>query len=214
MSSIKKRLFFGLEATSPWPLIMPAGRLICENDRHATLAFLGNIDWAELSPHLKAIPSPSFNIGLGAILDKIMFLPHRRPNVVCWHADFFETLPKLTQYQNELSFWFKEAGFSPLEHVDKWLPHVSLARFPVDMPAWKKAFTPQPAIFKAIHLYESVGESQYCTLWSFPLLLPFEEIEHTADIAFIIKGETFFQVYLHALLALAFKFPRLLHFLG
>lgn len=210
MPNSTKRLFFGLEALSPWPVNLPKGRMLQENERHATLAFLGNVEWNSLSERLEAIPLPSFHGGLGAVFDKILFLPHRHPHVVCWHANFFGALSKVEHYQNELSNWLHEQGFLPLWHQEKWLPHVTLARHPFDLQAWKEAFSPLPVIFKTLHLYESLGNLHYRPLWSRPLPLPFEEIEHTADIAFIIKGETLSQIYLHALLALAFKFPELL----
>lgn len=37
-------------------------------------------------------------------------------------------------------------------------------------------------------------------------------IEHTADLAFLIRGYNFSELYLHGMLALAFSFPALLQF--
>lgn len=213
MSGTQKRLFFGLKATSPWPLELPSGRLLHQDERHATLAFLGNTDWEKLSAQLAKIPIPSFDAGLGAIFDKIMFLPRRSPHVVCWHADFYETEVNIENYQKKLAAWLKEGGFLPITEHEKWLPHVTLARAPFDWHAWKTSFLPLPVIFDSIHLYESIGNLRYSTLWSLPLSLPFEEIEHTADMAFIIKGKTLSQIYLHAVVALAFRFPDILMYL-
>ena len=53
---------------------------------------------------------------------------------------------------------------------------------------WLDHFTPLPFFVKAIHLYQSLGNLQYQSLWESPLLSPFEELEHTADIAFLIRG--------------------------
>jgi hypothetical protein len=62
---------------------------------------------------------------------------------------------------------------------------------------------------KGLHLYKSMGNLEYQSLWEMPLLPPFEELEHTADLAFHIRGSTVQQLHTHAQLALAFKFPPL-----
>jgi len=49
-------------------------------------------------------------------------------------------------------------------------------------------------------------------LWSYALKEPFLEIEHAADIAFHIRGESIRQLFHNALTALAFKYPALLKF--
>jgi 2'-5' RNA ligase len=203
-------LFFGIEAVAPWPHSFPKGRLIHEGERHATLAFLGKVDWSKLSPLLSSFPKPEFKVGLAGIFDKTLFLPKRHPHVVSWHIEFFETLVALVNYQKQICNWLIGIGFPPHSHEDGWLPHVTLARQHFDLEAWKAAFTTLPVFFNAIHLYESVGNLRYTSLWSFPLPFPWTEIEHTADIAFIIRGQTLQQIYRHALLALAFKFPQLL----
>lgn len=210
MSLSRKRLFFGLKATSPWPIGLPAGRLLHPDERHATLAFLGDTDWEKLSLQLPELPQPAFDTGLGAIFDKILFLPRRHPHVVCWHANFHESQATIDNYQKKLTTWLKEKAFLPAAEREIWLPHVTLARNPFDWHAWKTSFLPLPVIFDSLHLYESVGQLRYSSLWSVPIPQPFEEIEHTADMAFIVKGKTIAQLYLHALLALAFKYPDIL----
>jgi len=52
----------------------------------------------------------------------------------------------------------------------------------------------------------------YKSLWEIPLLPPFEEFEHTADIAFLLRGNTPEELHRHAELALSFKFPPLIEF--
>ena len=210
MNNHFKPLFFGLEAISPWPAFLPHGRLIQEHERHATLAFLGETDWEMLGPKLDAIPIPPFGAGLAGVFDKSLFLPTRHPHVVSWHVDFSETLNTLEIYQKTLSNWLNTIGFPVSDHDQNWLPHVTLARQPFEFEAWKICFTPQPVVFKAIHLYQSVGNLRYHPLWSLPLVNPWDEIEHTEDIAFLLRGESLQQIYRHAQLALAFKFPELL----
>ncbi len=211
MNNENKALFFGIEAVSPWPTSLPQGRLIHEKERHATLAFLGKSDLKELTMQLNSFPLPPFKAGLAGVFDKCLFLPMKRPHVVCWRVDFAETLNSLEIYQKTLSVWLNSIGFPVLNYEDNlWLPHVTIARQPFEFEPWKKYFTPHPAIFKAIHLYQSIGNLRYSPVWSFQLAKPWIEIEHTADIAFLINGESLQQIYRHALLALAFKFPQLL----
>ena len=45
-------------------------------------------------------------------------------------------------------------------------------------------------------------------------MAPFEEIEHTADIAFIIRGATMRDLWLHAQLAMGFKSPSLVPYIS
>lgn len=208
-----RRLFFGLEAISPWPVSFPKGRIIQEQERHATLAFLGEVDWKKILPMLSEIPKPIFKAGLAGVFNKNLFLPPRHPHVVCWHVDLAESLKGVENYQKQLTKWLESAGFHLSHREPNWLPHVTLARQPFDEEAWKNSFTPLPVVLNALHLYQSMGSSHYRQLWSQSIPLPWEEIEHTADIAFIIRGESLKQIYRHALLALAFKFPSLLEHL-
>ncbi len=92
-------------------------------------------------------------------------------------------------------------------------PHITIARAPFDRNAWEESFSPFPFFIKAIHLYQSLGNLTYESLWSLPLLTPFEEFEHTADIAFLIQGEEMQELHLNAQLALAWKFPPMLPYL-
>lgn len=50
--------------------------------------------------------------------------------------------------------------------------------------------------------------------WTYPFIPAFEEIEHTADIAFQIHGETTAQLFLHGAAALAFHMPEYLNYLA
>ncbi len=117
----------------------------------------------------------------------------------------------LENYRRNLIEWLINKGFIP-EHRENFLSHVTLARHPFDREKWKKTFMPLPVFTQNIHLYESLGGSKYAPLWSFPLLAPFEEIEHIADLAYWIRGTSYEQLFQHAKLALAFFFPPLLSF--
>lgn len=207
----KKRLFFGLEAFAPWPQNLPTGRLLKENQRHLTIAFLGNVDFFKLKNILNSFPIPSFKVGLSGKLDKCLFLPKKTPTVVAWHVDWMEEASALNLYQRALIAWLQYQGFNPDDNKD-FLPHVTICRAPFAKEEWEQTFVPLPVIVQTIHLYESLGNLEYQSIWTFPLHPPFQEIEHTADIAFNIYGENLSQLQKHAFTALTFKFPQLLEF--
>jgi RNA 2',3'-cyclic 3'-phosphodiesterase len=183
-----RRLFYGLEVDAPWPEQFPPGRLVDASSRHMTVEFLGDLPNL---PDLSDAPVPPFPIGPVGQFDRVLFLPKRRANVVAWHI-----------------FGFDDPYFESL------LCHVTLARRPFEMDAWKEAFEPLPCVGVALHLYESVGNLTYKPLWSHPLLPPFEELPHTADIAFRVRGETLQQLHRNAEVALCFKAPGMLPDLG
>lgn len=209
----KKRLFFGIEVFAPWPLKLPSGRILDESHRHMTLCFLGNVNFSKLAPLVTtSFPKPSFEVGKVGIFDKTLFLPENHPHVASWHVKWLDDATPLIAYQKECTRWLNLQGFS-LEKKDEFLPHVTICRSPFDQKKWEKAFMKLPMMVKDIHLYESIGNLKYLPIWSHSLKAPFEEIEHTADIAFKIYGETILELYTHAEAALAFKFPPILDFL-
>lgn len=210
-SSLHKRLFFAFEVDAPWPAEMPRGRMLQEGERHLTVAFLGNSDYGQLEPLLKGIPLPPFKVGLAGEFDNIVFLPQGHPRVAAYHVSWMDQSSALADYSRILIDWLKSHGFNPDDRKE-FLPHVTLCRAPFDSHAWREAFQPLPAVIKNLHLYESMGQLRCRPLWTYPLQIPFEEIEHTADIAFRIRGETTSQIFSHALTALAFKSPEMIKF--
>lgn len=210
MKEEMKRLFFGVEVHAPWPPKLPLGRMLDASHRHITLAFLGNIPLHPLQDILSTIPIPTDSIGLAGEFDICLLLPPHRPNVVAWHAKWREESPWIVTFQHNLSVWLSAHHYS----MDKreWMPHTTLCRKPFDPHAWKKTFTSLPFYLQSIHLYESIGNLTYIPIWSYPVLAPFEEIDHTADMAFIVRGKTFQQLYHNAFTALAFRFPSFLNY--
>ncbi len=210
-----KRLFFGWEVTAPWPAVLPRGRILAETDRHMTLAFLGETSVAQLEKALLEFPGAPFKVGFTGRFDQNLFLPVRRPRVVAWHMQWLESqaqIDSLQTFQKKLVSWLVGQNLMRPDDRDL-LPHVTLCRAPFVPSAWAKAFVELPFITTHIHLYESLGQLRYKPLWSCPLHAPFEEIEHTADIAFVVRGENLTQLYLHAFAALAFKHPPILKYL-
>ncbi len=215
MNEIKKRVFFALEVHAPWPENLPKGHLLDPEDRHATLAFLGDVTIAPLQQYLdNQFPSPPFKVGFAGTFSKCLFLPPRHPNVVAWDVDWLDNNQPLAEYRETFLKWLKVQNYHPKEHEGPWLCHVTMARQPFDWDGWKKTFKPLPMTIHAIHLYESLGHSKYKPIWSYPLIPPFQEIEHTADIAFLVNGENASQIHRHAQTALAFRFPALIPFMN
>lgn len=212
MDQEEKRLFFGLEIDAPWPDKLPHGRLLDAEHRHITLAFLGRANYLQLQKHLSDFPTPPFKVGFVGKFDECLFLPPKHPHVVAWHITWGERAQALVEFQKGLLKWLLYYGFNPDTRHEEWLPHLSLSREPFNQKEWQKAFHPLPLMTKNIHLYESIGNLKYQSLWKFSFIPPFEELEHTADIAFRINAENIGQLHQHALFALAFKDPHLLSF--
>jgi len=206
-----KRLFFALEVDAPWPEKLPEARTIDKTDRHMTVAFLGETDYEMMSSLLPSIPSLPFRVGMSAHFDRCLFLPERHPHVVAWRVNLWEGSVAIEKYQEQLFAWLRSHNL-PVDTRNRFLPHVTLCRSPFMVGEWKQDFIPIPLIIKNLHLYESLGNVKYKPCWTQPLIVPFEEIEHTADIAFRVSGETSLQLYRNAFAALSFKFPKLLEF--
>lgn len=205
-----KRLFFGVEVYAPWPERLPHGRLLDAAHRHMTLAFLGNIPYLPLLEQLKEFPDPLLRIGVVGKFDRSLLLPVRHPHVVAWQGSWYDGSQALSSFQKTLTDWLAQLNY-PVDRRD-WLPHVTLCRSPFDGRAWQKTFMPLPFFTQSIHLYESVGKLVYVPIWTYPIQVPFEELDHTADIAFNVYGKSLLELYHHAFTALAFKFPALLRY--
>jgi 2'-5' RNA ligase len=212
MTEEEKRLFFGWEVHAPWPEKLPSGRLLDENHRHLTLAFLGKTNYPGLAQTLSDFPHPPFRMSSVGYFDRCLLLPEKHPHVAAWHICWSENKELIESYYEQLTQWLQLKGF-PADRKAGFLPHVTLARSPFHPRAWRNQFSPLPVMMKDIHLYESLGHSKYNSLWSLPLLSPFEEIEHTADRAYLVRGLNFTQLYTHGAYALAFNFPPLLPFI-
>jgi len=205
-----KRLFFGAQVKAAWPQEFPQGRFIAEEMRHITLAFLGQEEFPKLEKQLKNIPKPSFRLGIVGIGSELLFLPKAHARVVALNTSWLEDPQPLFSFQVALSEWLMSCGYSLRRN--SFLPHITIARAPFQKEEWEKHFEPIPFFLSAIHLYESLGHLDYRSLWSHALIDPFIELEHTADIAFEIRAESIKQLFVHAQLALFFKFPPLSQF--
>ncbi|EFB42153.1 MULTISPECIES: hypothetical protein [Parachlamydia] len=203
MAEQTQRLFFGFEIEAPWPQDLPKGRVLTESCRHMTLAFLGNVEGQKVHSLLPSFPKPSFQFGLLGYVDHLTFLPKKHPRVVAWHVECSQLVEA---YQKDLIHWLQTHAFTFKER-ETFLPHITIARAPFSFQDWRKSFEPFPVVLKAIHLYESLGNLNYVSRWSYSLIPPFEEFEHTADVAFCIRGTTLADLCIHAQAALSFLFP-------
>ncbi len=197
-----------MDIVAPWPNKMPKGRCIDKKNRHLTLSFLGDIPYPPLKDSLIRFPALPFVTGPAGYFDASVALPFERPRVLAWHVRFFQDDPLIADFQITLRDWLADRGYKSDEK--EWLPHVTLCRRPFKIEDWKNSFSPLPFYCGGIHLYESVGSLSYNRLWTLSLPAPFEEIQHTADIAFLIRGKNIEQLFYHGFCALAFKIPSLL----
>ncbi len=181
---IMTRLFFALEIVCPWPQNLPKGKILLEQDRHMTLAFLGE---QEPDAVMQDIVKYQLKIAPIGYFDQCQFIS----SVVCWHMKLL----------------------SQKEIAKDLLPHVTMAREPFDKKAWQETFVPLPFIANAVHLYESLGNSRYKSLKKITFIQPFEEFEHTADIAFFVRAQNMQELYFTAAIALSFHFLPFLQFI-
>lgn len=209
MAEEKKRVFFALQAVAPWSSDEPEGRVLLPAERHMTLSFLGNTAWRAIQQLLARLPAAPFTVAPIGLCDACLFLPNpSHPKLVCWHIAAPE-MERIKQWQKILCKILFSLRIA-IEQRHSFMPHVTLCRAPCDFTAWKSSFQQLPLYFPALHLYQSMGALRYTPLWSQQLLLPFEQIDHTADMAFIVRGETLESIAQNALIALAFQLPEIL----
>jgi 2'-5' RNA ligase len=203
------RLFLGCSLDAAWIDPPHSGRILDAQDRHLTLAFLGNQDRDRMLEKLQSLPKDASNLGFAGWCERLLFLPPRHPHVVATHVRFVNA-EGFRNMKASLDGWLKRHGYPVDERP--FISHVTLARAPFSIKQWRESFHPFPLLAKGLHLYESLGNSHYKTLWSLPFIEPIEEVEHTADIAFCLRGITLDDLFQHAQLALSWKFPPMLNY--
>ena len=207
----QRRLFFGFGVKAPWPSFDLKGRILPSEARHLTAAFLGNSCFDTIERLLPSMPLPPFKIGPLALFDECLFLPQSHPRVVAYHVKDLEKEALLLPYIQELLSFLEENGLEL--HTKPFCPHVTLAGSFFSKSDWEKQFIPLPLFLSSFHLYESLGHSRYQKLWGISFMSPFEEIEHTADLAFSIYGTNLKHIDLSSQMALCFQSPRLTSYL-
>lgn len=203
-----KRLFFGMEVKAPWTVDLPSGRVLAEDSRHLTLAFLGSVSWVHMRRLLSEIPLPQFRIGPVGQTINCLFLPPGAPRIVAWQVAWLEWGEELRGFQITLQAWLHHHHL--IEKRGDFLDHITVARSPFCVSDWAQSFKPIPVMLGNLHLYERVGPLTYRPVWTHPLRLAAEEVEHTADLAFSIRAESLSQLLVHAKIALSMRFRPLL----
>lgn len=199
-----QRLFFAAEISAAWPAHFPSGRVIQPIFRHMTLSFLGQASPEKLMSKIEEAPKPKWRTPPSGIFNQWIFLPEESPRVVAATPLFLEGEKELLEYQKQLAGW--------VEISTHFLPHVSVCRDPFDQSSWASFPCKIPFFIAGIALYKSLGHSRYQLLWGNKSIPPFDEIEHTADIAYKIRGDTFTELATHALLALSFSYPAFIRY--
>lgn len=175
--------------------------------RHLTLLFLGEQEENKILSLMDSAPVYPLPLGVAGFFDECLLLAH----VVGCHCDLGEKEEPLRKFAEALEQYFENNGIS-LNHKNRWLPHVTIAREPFDREAWKSHFSPLPFVSVSLDLFASIGNLHYQSLWQMRLTPPFEKLSHTADIAFIVRGTDFRELFHHARLALAFEFPKMVNY--
>lgn len=212
MDESEARLFFGFQIETAWPKVLPSGRHVAEKMRHLTALFLGAQERQKIISLTEAIAETSFVVGPAGIFDRCLFFPKRHPRCVAWAIDWHTAKEPFFAFQKSLQKLFVKNSLIQTEERD-FVPHVTLCRTPFDPQAWQKAFTPLPLTLSALHLFESLGHSTYRSLWKRSFLEAYREIEHTADMAFTIRGENVQDLHKHAELALAHAYPPFISYM-
>jgi len=203
----QKRVFFGFEIDSFWIDLPKENKIIDEKMRHITLLFLGDVPADEITSYideLSKLEKTSFDIGPVGYFNKCLFLPHKNPRLVAFEVDFFNKIDEIKKFQKLLLNFFNKKNI-PLKEKKPFLPHVTISRGHFDKKKWEDHFKLAPLYIKSMNLYESFENSKYSTLWKEDFIKPFEEIKHTADMAFIIRGKNFVDLLYNSFIALSFK---------
>lgn len=211
MDESAARLFFGFQIEAAWPKVLPLGRLVAEKERHITALFLGRQDRQKIVSLAETLTELPFAIGPAGVFAQCLLFPHKHPRAVVWTIDWHSAKEPLFAFQRSLQQLFVENSIIQPEDRD-FVPHVTLCRPPFHPQGWQKAFKPLPLMICQLHLFESLGHSTYRSLWHRSFLKAYQEIEHTADMAFIICGQTIRELHAHAQLALAHIYPPFITF--
>ncbi|MEI6079562.1 MAG: hypothetical protein WCQ53_02860, partial [bacterium] len=118
----KRRLFWGFEVDAKWPELPKDGRIVEPGSRHATMLFLGEVDYEVLKPFIDTY-KPDISATPSGVLDKLLFLPNKKkPRVVSIGGYLNEPAPCL----NEIKRVKKEMELLGFKTEDReWLLHIT-----------------------------------------------------------------------------------------
>ena len=211
MLNEKKRIFFAFEIEAIWQNVPKENKIIEEKNRHITLLFLGENNLLEVEKYLNELPELETKIAPVGFFDKCIFLPEKKPRLVAYSVNFLNKKTNIENFQKKLFDFFQNKNFVLKERLKIFLPHVTICRNNFDLKKFKENFIQTPLYVKSFNLFESLGHSVYKTLWKKSFIEPFLEIEHTADIAFTIRGTTYLELLYNSFIALCFKWINFLN---
>jgi len=213
MSGEKKtnRLFIGASVVATWPELFPSDEVIKEENRHITILFFGGLD-QNSKDILMAFPKPDSILSPVGLFSKYVGLPKRSPHLVAMEGKMIAGTD-LENYRNQISKWSEIKKIDFKKPKRPFYPHLTICRKNTNIPKWESEKIKIPFYVDGINLYQSHGNSEYEKLKTYLLIPVFEEIQHTADIAFYVRGESLQSMFINAQMALAFKCPSFLDFL-
>jgi RNA 2',3'-cyclic 3'-phosphodiesterase len=193
------------------------GRLVSKKDRHVTLFFIGDVKVKQVDELIKKFPILDEFSGFSGLFDRCLFLPYKNPKAVSYRANFFQKEKILLEFRDEIKKILDgiEQDLTSQDFASQdFLPHMTLARKPFLKNKWKNFFQKYPFYVEKVTLFQSLGMSNYKTLYEYELPKPFEKFERKRDLSFKVKGETFLDLYLNAQIALCFKCPEMTSFVS
>ncbi len=205
------RLFIGASVVAIWPDTFLSNEIIKEENRHLTILFLGGQD-QNAKNILMNFPKPKSTLSPIGIFSKYVGLPKRSPHLVALEGEIITGM-NIEDYRNNISRWSEMQGIEFKKAKRPFYPHLTICRKHPDIFKWESSIIKIPFYIDGINLYQSLGNSEYEKLKIYPFVPAFEQIHHTADIAFLIRGESLQNIFINAQIALAFSYPDILGFL-
>jgi len=205
------RLFIGASVVTVWPNAFPSEEIIKERNRHITILFLDGQD-DNSKNLLKTFPKPESVLSMAGFFSKYIGLPKRSPHLVAMEGEMITGI-NLENYRNQLLKWSESQGIDFKKPKRPFYPHLTICRKNPDISKWESEQIKIPFYVDEINLYQSMGNSEYEKLKTYSLVPIFEEISHTADIAFTIRGESLQSIFINAQIALSFVCNSFIDFL-
>ena len=194
---MKSGLFLGAKIIPAWSLNLFG------DEGGQSLSDLPHVVWVEI----EEISGSALQkiLSRGAFSPEVGFVGRLDTSDMTMH--FFDEA-RVVGFVEDIFFWLQEKGVSV-----SW-PLFSCVHFLAELKEGSIPLSPSPFVVEGIEVFEKEKGAPCRILWQFPIVVPFEEMEHTADLAFIVRGKDWEELYLHACGALYFTCPELYPFLS
>lgn len=206
MSHFKGGGFFGFEIHSPFIEVFSYNKIGEKGSPFLPFLSFEETIFQKVCALLDYVPHPFFQVGPVALLETCFLLRNRTlENLTLQIRRFGVDL--IQPYQKLLHTYFIQEGCQP----DRVPLTQSIVCKPVSFLQKSRTNGEQfPLYLLKLHLYKRCEEERYISIWTRPLLPPFKEVKQGN---FILYGENFQQIFLHAQIALSFKFPAFTPFI-